>query len=294
MNRIAIWAANAGLFVLCCYLAAAIVNEIAAEALAPTGGPALARSADQPVQARGWENRQVILERDLFDVASLPGAAPAPVAPIEDQYEATKLPLELLGTAASSQASLSWAAVEDKKSRDHQVVRIGDLLLDRAKVVAIERRRIVIENQGRREELALEEEPGNGSVRRPTARAVRSPQTVRRVTRSSPQRTFQPPPDLSIAGRNPAEIFSSARILPKYEQGQMVGIQLSNVKPGSLFEEVGIQEGDVITQFNGIQIDSPQGSAEVLRELTEAPTFEITVTRGDGSERTLTYEVPPR
>jgi type II secretory pathway component PulC len=71
----------------------------------------------------------------------------------------------------------------------------------------------------------------------------------------------------------------------------MVGIQLNNVKEGSLFQDIGIQDGDTITQFNGIQIDSPQGSAEVLRELTQAERFEVTVTGADGKARTLTYEV---
>jgi hypothetical protein len=47
----------------------------------------------------------------------------------------------------------------------------------------------------------------------------------------------------------------------------------------------------VITQFNGIDIDSPQGSAEVLRELTQAEVFELQVMGSDGSPRTLTYQV---
>jgi type II secretory pathway component PulC len=69
----------------------------------------------------------------------------------------------------------------------------------------------------------------------------------------------------------------------------MVGIQLNNVKAGSLFEEAGIRDGDVITQFNGIQIDNPQASAQVLRELTEADRFEVSVTREDGSQETLSF-----
>ncbi len=97
--------------------------------------------------------------------------------------------------------------------------------------------------------------------------------------------------DLDSAGRNPAALFSQARILPKYEAGQMIGVQLNNVKEDSLFSKVGIQSGDIITSFNGIDINSPQESAKVLREFSTAPTFELVVQGADGGERTLTYEV---
>ena len=64
--------------------------------------------------------------------------------------------------------------------------------------------------------------------------------------------------------RDPSELLSQARVLPKYEQGQMVGLQVNGIKPGSLFQEIGLQEGDLITQFNGIAIDSPDQSAQDL------------------------------
>ena len=44
----------------------------------------------------------------------------------------------------------------------------------------------------------------------------------------------------------------------------MVGLQVNGIKPGSLFQEIGLQEGDVITQFNGIAINSPDQSAQDL------------------------------
>jgi general secretion pathway protein C len=93
--------------------------------------------------------------------------------------------------------------------------------------------------------------------------------------------------------RNPAELFSQARILPKYENGQMTGVQLNSIQPGSLFEEIGIRDGDVITQVNGIVVSSPQDSAALLRELTESSQFEVNVMSSDGQPRTLSYTVQP-
>ena len=65
----------------------------------------------------------------------------------------------------------------------------------------------------------------------------------------------------------------------------MIGVQLNSIKEGSLFEQIGIQDGDTITEFNGIQVTGQQQSAQVLRELTEAKEFDVSVTGADGETR---------
>jgi general secretion pathway protein C len=102
-----------------------------------------------------------------------------------------------------------------------------------------------------------------------------------------------PRADVESMANNPAALFSQARILPKYHQetGEMMGVQLNSIKAGSLFEQIGIQEGDTITEFNGIQVTGQQESAQVLRELTEAEEFDVSVTSASGETRRLRYEL---
>jgi general secretion pathway protein C len=198
---------------------------------------------------------------------------------------------------------MSWAAVEDLETRKHIVVRPQDLLRDQATVLRIERRRIVLQNGSRREELALDEEesPPRG---RQTARAAPPPRAVRstptpgpdgsiaaRVRQLAENRFQVARSDVEAAARNPAALFSQARIMPRYEAGRMTGVQLNAIKPGSLFEQIGIQSGDTITQFNGIEINSPEESAQLMRELSEAQQFNVVVQGSDGRQRTLTYEL---
>jgi general secretion pathway protein C len=95
--------------------------------------------------------------------------------------------------------------------------------------------------------------------------------------------------DVEAAARNPAALFSQARILPKYEEGQMVGVQLNAVKPGSVFEQIGIRDGDIVVEFNGTRIESPQQSAELMRQLSQTDQLNLRVEGADGQERTLTY-----
>lgn len=283
MGRLGIRVGNAALFVLCTFLAANVLNEIAAELLTPARASVRPPSHSEPVALRTWADRKPILDRNLFG-AQLAGDAPPPVEPVQD-LEETKLPLRLLGTAASSNPKLSRAAIEDSASKEHEVVAIGDRLEKHSEVqiAAIEARRVVLQNRGRLEELRLEDVENLPQPRRRTAR-TRPSRRDRPVSRVSDRLQKLRERANSQAGRNTASIFSDARILPKYcsedvasqvqcNSGEMVGIQLSSIKSGGFFERLGIEDGDIVTQLNDIRIDNPAASAQLLSELAEADEF---------------------
>jgi general secretion pathway protein C len=316
LNRIVVWTANAALAVLCCWLGAGILASISGEVLAPEVPDSFVAAAAAPGPDRTWQTRQAILDRNLFN-ARLLGEETEPVT---EDLAATKLPLKLLGTAAAADDRQSWAAVEDQEKRQHLVVRVADRLQGKAEVVRIERGRIVLRNGGRLEELALADENGPGIVGaggalrtsaaqsadargrkygRPERRAAmeatrneaRGNSPVERVQRLAEDRFGVSRDDVQSVASNPAALFSQARILPKYQDGKMMGVQLNAIQSGSLFEQIGIVDGDTITELNGIQITSQQESAAVLRQLTESTEFSVTVTGADGQQRRLTYEV---
>lgn len=295
MNRTGILIANGALLVLCCFLTARIIAAVAAETLAPAPiGDAELAQGTGPAQ-RATNDPQLILSRNLFKVSTLGQNLQAED---DEVYAKTKLPLRLLGTAASSDPAHSWAAVEDLDTREHLVVRPNDQLKGQARVIRIDRRRIVLQNGPRREELDLEDEESEGAVRqsaRPPRRSRRTAATAggnnlaARVRQLGENRFAVSRSDVESLTNNPAALFSQARILPKYQDGEMVGIQLNSIKPGSLFEQIGIEDGDTITEFNGIKVTGQQQSAQVLRELTEASSFEVIVNR-NGQEIPLSFD----
>ncbi len=297
LNKYAVYVLNGVLGIAGCFLLATLVT-----AAIPEPAPELASLAPAvaPVaHAKGWDERKVILERNLFNASTL---APQALEETEEDLEATKLPLKLLGTVAG-RGDQSWAAVLDTETGQHVVVQVDDLLKDRAQVLRIERRRIVLQNGGKREELALEGEDGSGVTQRtaqatPTAgrgiaRPRRSPGEAvdARIRRLAENRFSVAREDVEEAARNPANLFSQARILPKYEAGAMVGVQVNAIQPGSLLEDIGLQNGDTISEVNGVRISSPEDSTSVLRELSQASQFTVVVTGNDGQQRTLTYQL---
>jgi general secretion pathway protein C len=292
MARYLSWLVNLALAVLACFLLAQSVNSVFAALLAaPPAGDPVAEPEGAAAGSRPWSDREIILSRNLFNASTL---SPAPGSLAEAEVlEATELPLTLLGTAAVDDPELSWAAIEDRDSQQTLVLRIGDSVRSQAQLRRIERKRIVLEEKGALRELALVEAEGPSLAPTPGPAAGRPPR--RAAARAARQRPMPSLPQMATAPeegpRSPARLFSEARILPKYEAGQMVGVQVSAIKPGSLFEQMGIQDGDVITELNGIRIDSPEQSAKILLELGKTEAFTVQVEGASGT-RTLNVDLP--
>jgi len=289
------WGANAVLFTLACFLVADTASAILGSYLAPPTVESVEPSTSKPVgTARPWSDRQAIIDRNLFESTTEVVAVAEP----EEDLQATRLPLTLLGTAAADDPSLAWAAIEDRDKRKTVVVGVGQMVKGNATVQRIERRRVVLLENGTPRELTLDKDKsiGRTAARRPRPargrRAAAANRQASSVRKLGEDRFSVDREEVQEAIRNPTNLFSQARILPKYEDGQMLGVQLNAIKEGSLFKDVGLQNGDVITELNGISIDSPEQSARLLQEFSEASEFEIQVRGADGESRTTTFEMP--
>ena len=281
-------AANAVLFVAACFLAANTANTIFASMLAPPADGEVARAAPEPTRAPAWSDRQVILTRNLFHSSTLERSVdPGEIA---EEIEATQLPLQLLGTAAAEDPELAHAAVLDTEKRQTLVVTIGDILKEKATVLRIERRRIVLLENGAHRELSF----GDDELPRPavqTAARARRPAREPRVRQLADDRFALPRGDVEAALANPQDILSQARFMPKFEGEEMVGFQVNAIKQGSILQDFGLQNGDLIREFNGVSISSPAESAQLLQEFNDSDQVSLVVQGADGSERVINVDL---
>ena len=273
-------AANLVLFCLCCWVMADAANAVlAAVLLPPPPNPDAAELRALPPRARSWGDRQIILARNLFNASTLLPAEVVDIEPevAEEDLEETMLPLRLLGTAASQDAMMARAAIEDTENHARLVVAVGDRVKDQATVLRIERRRVVLAENDTRRVLSLDEDP-EVLARAPRQRTATRP-------RPQPNRLAEKmlKNKLTEAMAKRSSFLQQARFLPKYVDGAMKGLQVNSIKVGSLVEKAGIENGDVIITANGIAINSPQASAEAFEEMGAADDFELEVSRADGS-----------
>jgi type II secretion system protein C len=231
-----------------------------------------------------------IVRRNLFNSRSFQPAALAEATEPEEDLEESKLRVKLIGTAAAQPEALSVAAVLDESTNERLVVRKGDILAG-ARVERIERKRIVVNNRGKREAISLDED-GSASPPKPAPpRARARPRARGRTTAGSlasrvrqlaqraeeagsRQATARPP----IPG--PVSILTQARMLPSYdENGELRGLKLSQIKAGSRLQAAGFQEGDVVRSVNGTEIASPAQGLRILREIDASEAVEVEVER---------------
>jgi len=267
---------NALLLAASCYVVADVVTAVGGEALEPP--PVQVEVQRDPTTiAAPAVSHVAILDRNLFG-AQLAGEVQVVNEEVEDDFgdlSKTKLPLKLLGTAASTDAELSRASVENQKSRASVVVHVGYKFEDlkRVRVKGIERARIILDNAGRLEELALYEDDGKQPERRP--------RNTRRQARRKPAKPRDTLNDrLSKLngedGQGISRLLSSARIVPHYgDDGAMLGMKVDAIKDDSLFQRVGLENGDVITEVNGVVVDRLEATSRIFDELSTADEINV-------------------
>ena len=169
----------------CSYLLFVTVSPLVRATPVPRAElPPVARAPGPEASVASYE---VIGERNLFKTRE-------EAVPLEEVLEESRLALRLLGTVTATPPQLSVASVEDLTKGDRHSLRIGNWVAG-AKLVRVERRRIVIENAGVLETLTIDENAprhaGSGSAGRrgDGARGSGARGSGTRGTAATPSRT---------------------------------------------------------------------------------------------------------
>ena len=89
---------------------------------------------------------------------------------------------------------------------------------------------------------------------------------------------------------NMSQLLTQARALPFVEQGKTVGFRISDIVPGSLYEKIGLQNGDVIQKINSQDVDDPGKFFQLYQGLKEERNVSIDLIRG-GQRQSFNYEI---
>ena len=297
------WAVNLAFLALAAFLVARTANTFVGAAI----GPAPSASAGTPERDR----TPTPLGRHLGTAALNPEATarlfgidlpdPEPVvaaqtvspedlanqAPVKSSLRAS-----LIGTMVAQRPQWSFSTLRDDNTRDVGVYMVGDRFMN-AEILEIDRLRVVLLNENRKEYIALRDDGVAPPPPAPVASAPTTPAPAsgeEGITKLDENRYEIARSTIDEQLSNLNNIATQARIVPSFKDGVANGFKLFSIRPGSLYSQIGIQNGDVIRRINGYEINSPDKALEVYSKLKESSKIEIELERR-GTPLKKTYSI---
>lgn len=89
---------------------------------------------------------------------------------------------------------------------------------------------------------------------------------------------------------NIGSVLTDARLTPTASQGGVEGFLVNEIRPGGIFETIGLKNGDILKRVNGFEITSPEKAVQVLTGLKGEKRIDLDVVRG-GQKMNFHYDI---
>ena len=84
---------------------------------------------------------------------------------------------------------------------------------------------------------------------------------------------------MTLGRREPEYQVTQGVFAPWEEDGEFVGIFVSRIRKGGLFDQFGLEQRDIIHDVNGVPVRSPEDTIEVMERLAHDREIRIYLTR---------------
>ncbi len=299
------WIVQLVFLALAAWLCARTVNAFVRYAIAPKPAASAPSSKVRRTAVTAPPRASLEFER-LAKLTGIPVPAPEPEIrePELPEFDPAAEPVRsalrvrLLGTMIASPRELSLATIEDQTTRDSATWMVGDVLQG-ARILEIERERVIVLANGRREFIDGTAGAGPAIAAKP---APQRPAVAARVgpkggpelgstIRATSENTYEVPrAEIDNTLSNLNSLAMKARIVPAFKDGKATGFKLFSIRPNSLYSKIGIQNGDVIKRINGYDLNSPEKALEIYTKLKEATRIDLELERG-GTTLRKTYNI---
>jgi general secretion pathway protein C len=211
-----------------------------------------------------------ILDRGLFGEGKGPSSGPATGSSV----------YKLIGTMEGE--TFAGAVLEDGSGQTF--FRIHEKLPDGSAIIKVQHTKVTIRRpEGGTFDLEVVDEtkivtmPNSG----PSGPGVR---------KVSDGRWMVDQREMLASTENMSQVLTQARALPYMEQGKTLGFRISEIVPGSIYEKIGLLNGDVIQRVNSQDVDDPAKFFQLYQGLRTERNISIDLLRG-GQRQTLNYEI---
>ena len=300
------WLVGALAVMLSAYFASTTVGAILEAKFLPASKEApritpVQQDSSKPAVAVRSKAGQPLSDRDMFcsdckPVAPPPGSdvavAPGGVVP-------TQLHLQLIATSISTKDEDSFATILNTDTASQGGYFIGDKIPSAGVVKEIKYKYVDFDNPttNRRERISLlGDAPPPAQPPPAVAQAPANPEDeMAAAVAAGVKKIDDNNYEISRALveqvlANPMAMSKGARVVPSSKDGKPNGFKLYAIRPGSVYSEIGLANGDTIHAINGFDLGSPDKALEVYTKIKEATSLTVAVTRR-GKETTINYTI---
>jgi len=303
-----LWALD-GLVVAICaiFLARAASTGIATaleKKLVGTGPvPKAALRASTPATPATVYSKQVeeILKRNIFCSACPPilpvegtAAGPAPPPPLQR----TALNLKLLAIMfAPPPANPKWsvAIIRDNDAKSAGPYNVGSTIRD-ATIEDIEEDKVYLDfGNGKHEYLDLLDRPQaaanpSAPVASNTPADPLAAELDKGIKKLGEHNYEVQRGTVDALLGNMGALAKGARIVPETKDGKPAGFRLFSIRPDGPFAKIGLQNGDVVSAINGLEMNSPDQALLAYTKLKTANHLSVAIER-NGQKITKDYNI---
>lgn len=215
------------------------------------------------------ENRNIFALKKAEQTSTVEAAVPA-----------KNLKLRLVATHSTPGAP-PFAIIENSEGKKEQkIFDLNSSVFGGGKLVEVLPASAKIDIGGKIEELKLEMHKASG-----TAGGTNTTDNV------SEQEDFTvAEAELQEAMANLPQLLSQARAVPYFRAGKSIGMRLFAIRRGSLYEKLGLKNGDILKTVNENSLSDPSQALKLFEDLKSERSINVIVERM-GEDRELRYAI---
>jgi len=188
--------------------------------------------------------------------------------------------LELRGTVAGS-GKLSFAVIEEKGKNKQGLYRVGDKIAG-ATLIRVMRDQVALKSN-EREEILKKRDATETTIVPPKGADAQA-------AAGSPGAMILNRGEIASSLKDMGQMMSQAQIRPYFSTGMPDGFMVSSIRQGSIYQKMGLVDGDVIQELNSRKLSSADDMVGLYNVLKSGSAMSLKIKRA-GKQETFNFQI---
>jgi len=229
----------------------------------------------------------IINKRNIFDSSAAEKVPKPKVSPTGEEMTISDIDAQLMGTIVMKPKEESLAMIQLRSNGTITPYGVGDSILD-AKVEIIEPEYVWLRRNNQLEVLPLHGEK-KATGKKGTKKEKKSSDDSG-VSKAGKDKYTVDQAVFDELLQNPEKLYTQIRATEHKKDGEVDGYRVSGIRRKSIFYKLGIKNGDVIHNVNGMPLTNLSEAMKAFESLQSSRDFNFDITRRR-KKRTMEYEV---